>query len=209
MFQEPALTRILECLSAELRPRDRVFSESLGAGFNRITPTQGARSGAAVMMCRDMGMTELKERARIIRSGIQRSYSSMVGTYWPDLLENLRQQFAEHLTSESLKVTGYAAEPWRASVESGCDAVAVGSGCLLPPLSSGGAQGPEPWLRFHTPLIEPDMRISRIRLSDKTSRVHPRRATPKLGQAHEIEVPVQVREWIAPAPTSPVVVLAP
>ncbi len=26
----------------------------------------------------------------------------------------------------------------------------------------------EPSLRFHTPLIEPDMRISRIRLSDKT-----------------------------------------
>ena len=29
----------------------------------------------------------------------------------------------------------------------------------------------QPWLRFHTPLIEPDMQISRIRLSDKTSRV--------------------------------------
>ena len=27
-----------------------------------------------------------------------------------------------------------------------------------------------PWLRFHIPLIEPDMQISRIRLSDKNSR---------------------------------------
>jgi hypothetical protein len=27
-----------------------------------------------------------------------------------------------------------------------------------------------PWLRFHTPLIEPDVRIARIPLSDKTSR---------------------------------------
>jgi len=27
-----------------------------------------------------------------------------------------------------------------------------------------------PWLRFHIPLIEPDRQISRIRLSDKTSR---------------------------------------
>jgi hypothetical protein len=27
-----------------------------------------------------------------------------------------------------------------------------------------------PWLRFHIPLIEPDMQISRIRLSDKSSR---------------------------------------
>ena len=29
----------------------------------------------------------------------------------------------------------------------------------------------EPWFRFHIPLIEPDMQISRIRLSDKTSRL--------------------------------------
>src|SRR5438876_2487018 len=29
----------------------------------------------------------------------------------------------------------------------------------------------QPWLRFHIPLIEPDVQISRIRLSDKTSRL--------------------------------------
>jgi len=56
-------------------------------------------------------------------------------------------------------------------VESECGAVAVGRTYLLPPLSSGGASLVRPWLRFHTPLIEPDMRISRIRLSDKTSRL--------------------------------------
>jgi len=38
----------------------------------------------------------------------------------------------------------------------------------LPPLSSGGAQVTKPSLRFHIPLIEPDMQIARIRLSDKT-----------------------------------------
>jgi len=31
-------------------------------------------------------------------------------------------------------------------------------------------------LRFHIPLIEPDMRISRIRLSDGTSCLRPRKA---------------------------------
>ena len=46
----------------------------------------------------------------------------------------------------------------------------VGPGCLLPPLSSDGARVPKPWFRFHTPLIEPDVQISRIRLSDKTPR---------------------------------------
>jgi hypothetical protein len=37
----------------------------------------------------------------------------------------------------------------------------------------------QPWLRFHIPLIEPDGRISRIRLSDKTSRLHPRHVVTK------------------------------
>jgi hypothetical protein len=56
-------------------------------------------------------------------------------------------------------------------VESRCGAVAVGRTYLLPPLSSGGALVVRPWLRFHIPLIEPDVQISRIRLSDKTSRL--------------------------------------
>jgi hypothetical protein len=47
----------------------------------------------------------------------------------------------------------------------------VAVGRLLPPLSSGGALVLQPWLRFHIPLIEPDMQVSRIRLSDKTSRL--------------------------------------
>ncbi len=49
--------------------------------------------------------------------------------------------------------------------------MALGRTYLLPPLSSGGALVVQPWLRFHIPLIEPDMQISRIRLSDKTSRL--------------------------------------
>ena len=49
--------------------------------------------------------------------------------------------------------------------------MAVGWVDLLPPLSSGGALVDQPWVRFHIPLIEPDRRISRIRLSDKTSRL--------------------------------------
>ena len=55
-------------------------------------------------------------------------------------------------------------------VKSRCGAVAVGCTYLLPPLSIGGALVVQPWLRFHIPLIEPDKQISRIRLSDKTSR---------------------------------------
>ncbi len=47
------------------------------------------------------------------------------------------------------------------------------------------------------------MRISRIRLSDKTSRIRPRRAAPAPGQTYESEVPVEVREWISPASASP------
>src|SRR5216683_2495411 len=94
-------------------------------------------------------------------------------------------------------------------VESRCGAVAVGRTYPLPPLSSGGASLVRPWLRFHTPLIEPDMQISRIRLSDKISRLHPRRAAATLGQAYEPEVPVEVREWIRPASASPDLVFGP
>ena len=65
----------------------------------------------------------------------------------------------------------------------------------------------QPWLRFHIPLIEPDVRIARIRLSDKNSRLHPRHVVPKPAQAYESEVPVEVREWIGPAPASPGFVL--
>src|SRR5437868_3607407 len=56
-----------------------------------------------------------------------------------------------------------------------------------------------PWPRFHTPLIEPDWQISRIRLTDKTSRLHPRHVVPKPAQAYEPKVPVKMREWIGPA----------
>src|SRR5215470_9054206 len=92
-------------------------------------------------------------------------------------------------------------------VESRCGAVSVGRTYLFPPLSSGGALVVRPWLRFHIPLIEPDRRLSRIRLADKTSRLHPRHVAPERGQAYEPEVPVQVREWISPAPASPDLVL--
>ena len=88
------------------------------------------------------------------------------------------------------------------SVESRCSAVAVGRTYLFPPLSFGGASLARPWLCFHTSLIEPDMQISRIRLSDKTSRLRPRHVAAKRGQAYEPEVPVEVREWISPAPAS-------
>src|SRR5436189_5938492 len=107
------------------------------------------------------------------------------------------------------------ARPWLARsfctawVESRCGAVAVGRACLFPPLSSGGALVARPWLRFHTPLIERSRRISRTALSDKTSRLHPRRAAAEPGQTYEPEVPVEVREWIAPALASPALVLEP
>ncbi len=49
---------------------------------------------------------------------------------------------------------------------------------------------------FPHPLIEPDMRRYRIRLSDKTSRLRPRRAASKPSKAYEPEVAVPVLERI-------------
>ena len=47
-------------------------------------------------------------------------------------------------------------------------------------------------LRFHVPLIEPDGRISRIRLSDKASRVRPRDVPSLRFQANQTQRVVQV-----------------
>jgi hypothetical protein len=44
----------------------------------------------------------------------------------------------------------------------------LGGAYRLPTLSSVGASLTPPCFRFHTPLIEPDVRICRIRLSEKT-----------------------------------------
>jgi len=62
-----------------------------------------------------------------------------------------------------------------AHVESKTGAVAIGVASLLPRLSVRGAPLATPWLRFQSPLIEPDRRISRIRLSDKASCFRPRK----------------------------------
>jgi len=51
------------------------------------------------------------------------------------------------------------------------------------------------------------MQISRIRLSDKTSRFHPRLTMTKLGQTYEIIVPVEMRQRIGPTSTLPDFVL--
>jgi hypothetical protein len=51
------------------------------------------------------------------------------------------------------------------------------------------------------------MKISRIRLSDKNSRLRPRPVAAKRGETYELKVPVKVREWIGPALASSDLVL--
>ena len=48
-------------------------------------------------------------------------------------------------------------------------------------------------LRLHLPLIEPDGRISRIRLSDKNSHLRPRKVSRTVTQADEAEFVMQPR----------------
>jgi hypothetical protein len=47
-------------------------------------------------------------------------------------------------------------------------------------------------LRFHIPLIKPDLRFSRIRLSDKDSRFRPRKVTCLGTQLNKVQLFVQV-----------------
>jgi hypothetical protein len=48
-------------------------------------------------------------------------------------------------------------------------------------------------LRFHSPLVEPDVRTCRIRLSDKDSCFRPQEAVWSAFQLDELEGAVQVR----------------
>jgi hypothetical protein len=59
----------------------------------------------------------------------------------------------------------------------------LGAAYLLPALSSAGASIASPCFRFHIPLIEPDVRISRFRLSEKGSRCRPREIVRPLAKA--------------------------
>jgi hypothetical protein len=69
-----------------------------------------------------------------------------------------------------------------------------------------GDWGHAPSFRFRSPLIEPDMRISRIRLSDKRSCLRPRQAARQPRQPNQppplVEVPVS--EAIIPSALNPV-----
>ena len=67
----------------------------------------------------------------------------------------------------------------------------LGGAYPLPTLSSVGASLAPPCFCFHTPLIEPDMRISRFRLSEKGSRCRPRESARPFGKADETQHVVQ------------------
>jgi hypothetical protein len=64
---------------------------------------------------------------------------------------------------------------------------------LLPALSIAGALRSATLLRFHIPLIEPDVRISRIGLSDRDSPFRPREVAWSSTQSSKSQLVVQVR----------------
>jgi len=57
-------------------------------------------------------------------------------------------------------------------------------------------------LRFHTPLIEPDLRLSRIRLSDKRSCLRPRQVARQPRQPNQFQALVEVLVWEAIIPSA-------
>src|SRR2546423_9397799 len=96
--------------------------------------------------------------------------------------------------------------PWLGEL----DDVTVGHGLSLLHWRSGGVEhhhDTPPYLVKPSPTSGHSSQISRIRLSDKTSRLCPRLAAPSRGQAYETVMPVEVRERIRPAPPSPGLVL--
>ena len=62
-------------------------------------------------------------------------------------------------------------------------------------------------LRFPIPLIKPDVRFSRIRLSDRISRVRPREVAPSHVEPNQIQLLVQVVIRVACRSRTPYLVL--
>src|SRR6476620_10410731 len=93
------------------------------------------------------------------------------------------------------------------SVESTTGAVAVGREELL--LSGGFRQMPVPhfgpWLRFQSPLVKPDVRSYRIRLSPIPSDLRSRQVDPPAGNAEEAErlIEILVRDLAEPGALFP------
>src|SRR5882762_6532095 len=63
----------------------------------------------------------------------------------------------------------------------------LGAAYRLPTLSSVGASLAPPCARFHTPLIEPDLRNDRIRLSEKVSRGRPRKTAGPFSETDQAQ----------------------
>ena len=91
---------------------------------------------------------------------------------FPPAVEGLK---AEGVLPRRVRLRQCGVEVWRGGLDAAYP---------LPALSSAGASLAL-LLRFHTPLIEPDRRISRIRLSEKGSRLHTRKTAGPRSKADQ------------------------
>src|SRR4051812_49987794 len=91
---------------------------------------------------------------------------------------------------------------WRPRVESATGAVAVEPEELL--LAGGFRPLPVPqlgpWLRLQSPLVKPDVRLARIRLSPAASSLRARQVATVEWQGEEAEHPVQVLVRVSAVP---------
>lgn len=92
-------------------------------------------------------------------------------------------------------------------VESRCGAVGLGPAYPLPALSFAGASIAEPCLRFHTPLVEPDVRVSRIRLSFKMSCLRVGQVSPSVWQHIQAQLPVEELVGVSAVPRASLLML--
>ena len=93
------------------------------------------------------------------------------------------------------------------TVESKGDAVAKASAYVCFGVSPVVAQYPHAMLRFHLPLIEPDLQISRIRLSDQGSWVRSLPASRAAREQVQAQLLVQVCRREACVNAAPYLVL--
>lgn len=111
MLDPQLITRIREYLAAELGPRDRTLDTALMAEQRAAAAAGTLNGGGMIARYSNAGRDELAVRAALIWAVIRRSHASLQGAFTDGMLEDLRQQIAEHMTEHANRVADFCMQP--------------------------------------------------------------------------------------------------
>jgi hypothetical protein len=104
VLESSVIDRIRELIAAQIEPRQRSLHSALQGATRMLAAGGMTGSGNAAHRYGEIASDELKVRAHIIWSAIQRSHVSMNGHLEGTTLQDLQQQLAEHINAQASRV---------------------------------------------------------------------------------------------------------